>query len=63
MLVLCVVLAAMYAVVLALPSTRGFFALTVPGPEAVAAALIGTAIAIAGLALTDERFLPLTRAA
>jgi len=63
MLVLCIGLAAVYAAVLALPATRSFFALTVLRPEAVADALIGTAIAIAGLALTDERFLPRTRAA
>src|SRR6266540_3395688 len=57
-LVLCLVMAALYAAVLALPSLRSFFALVVPGPAAVAAALIGTAIAVTGLVLTDERFLP-----
>jgi hypothetical protein len=51
-------MAALYVAVLALPSLRSFFALVVPGPAAVAAALIGTAIAVTGLVLTDERFLP-----
>ncbi len=57
-LVLCLVMAALYVAVLALPFLRSFFALVVPGPAAVAAALIGTAIAVTGLVLTDERFLP-----
>jgi cation-transporting ATPase E len=57
-LALCIGMAAVYVAVLALPLTRSFFALTVPGPAAVADALIGAAIAVTGLVLTDERFLP-----
>jgi cation-transporting P-type ATPase E len=55
---LCFALFAVYVAVLALPGFRSFFALTVPGPAAVADALIGSAIAVTGLVLTDERFLP-----
>ncbi len=56
--VLCAAMAALYGVVLALPWARDFFALAVPGPAALATALVGAAIAVGGLALTDERFLP-----
>jgi cation-transporting ATPase E len=57
-LLLCFGLAVVYVGVLAWPACRSFFALTVPGPAAVVDALIGSAIAVTGLALTDERFLP-----
>jgi cation-transporting ATPase E len=57
-LLLCAGLAAAYGAVIALPVSRTFFALAVPGPAAVITALVGTAIAITGLVLTDERFLP-----
>jgi magnesium-transporting ATPase (P-type) len=48
----------LYAFVLALPGTRHFFALTIPGPGGVFLALAGAAIAVIGLWLTDDRFVP-----
>jgi cation-transporting ATPase E len=48
----------LYALVIAAPATRHFFALTVPGPGGVFLALAGAGIAIAGLWLTDDRFVP-----
>ncbi|HET8606778.1 MAG TPA: HAD-IC family P-type ATPase [Gaiellaceae bacterium] len=56
--VLCASMAALYGLSLALSSTRAFFALTVPGAAAIAVAVVGIAIAIGGLVLTDERFVP-----
>jgi cation-transporting ATPase E len=55
---LVVALGISYLVVLALPGLRVFFALAVPGFRAIVASTIGSAIAIVGLVLTDERFLP-----
>jgi cation-transporting ATPase E len=48
----------LYALVIAAPGTRSFFALTVPGPGGVFLALCGAAIAVTGLWLTDDRFVP-----
>jgi hypothetical protein len=48
----------LYAVVLALPATRHFFALDVPGPGGVFVALAGAGVAVCGLWLTDDRFVP-----
>jgi cation-transporting P-type ATPase E len=48
----------LYALVLALPGMREFFALTAPGAGAVVIALAGSALAVAGLWLTDDRFVP-----
>ena len=48
----------LYAFVLALPTLRHFFALTVPGAGGIAIALLGAALAVAGLWLTDDRFVP-----
>jgi cation-transporting P-type ATPase E len=48
----------LYALVVALPGTRSFFALTVPGAGGAFLALAGAALAIAGLWLTDDRFVP-----
>ncbi len=48
----------LYALVVAAPGTRHFFALTVPGPGGVFLALAGAALAVAGLWLTDDRFVP-----
>jgi cation-transporting P-type ATPase E len=48
----------LYALVLAAPGTRHFFALTIPGPGGVFLALAGAALAVAGLWLTDDRFVP-----
>ncbi len=48
----------LYAIVIAAPGTRHFFALTIPGPGGVFLALAGAAIAVTGLWLTDDRFVP-----
>ena len=48
----------LYALVLAAPGTRHFFALTIPGPGGVFLALAGAALAVIGLWLTDDRFVP-----
>jgi hypothetical protein len=48
----------LYALVLVLPWARGFFALSHPTIEIVGITLVGSAIAIAGLAVTDDRFVP-----
>ncbi|MBA2475389.1 MAG: HAD-IC family P-type ATPase [Actinobacteria bacterium] len=58
---LCVALFALFAAVLAWHASRAFFELAVPGAWGVVAALGGTALAISGLALTDERFVPQLR--
>ena len=51
-------LVAAYFVVLAADGLRHFFGLTTPGPWGFLAVAGGTGIAIAGLVLTDDRFLP-----
>ena len=48
----------LYALALALPFARHFFALTVPGPGGLVVAVAGAALAVAGLWLTDDRFVP-----
>jgi P-type E1-E2 ATPase len=48
----------LYAIVLAAPGTRHFFALSVPGPGGIFLALAGAALAVGGLWLTDDRFVP-----
>jgi len=55
---LCVALLAVYAFVLAWGWARGFFDLAVPGPWEVIAILGGAGLAIGGLMVTDERFVP-----
>jgi len=55
---LCLGLAVLYAVVLAVPYARSFFALALPSPAMLAVAAAGTCIAIAGLWLSDDRFVP-----
>jgi magnesium-transporting ATPase (P-type) len=55
---LCGTLLLAYVAVLAIPFTRDFFALAQLSPGSLAAALIGAMLAIAGLVLTDPRFLP-----
>jgi len=47
-----------YALILALPGVREFFALTAPGAGGVVISIAGAALAIAGLWLTDDRFVP-----
>jgi cation-transporting P-type ATPase E len=55
---LCTAMAALYVASLALDWTREFFALAAPSVQMLAIALVGAAIAVAGLLLTDERFHP-----
>jgi len=55
---LCAALFALYLVVLSLPGWRDFFQLAVPDPVIIIVSLVGTALAVTGLVLTDERFLP-----
>ena len=55
---LCVSLLAAYGVVLALPFGREFFELALPGLEGWLAALSGAALAVLGLRLVGDRFVP-----
>ena len=56
---LCAALFALYLVVLSLPGWRDFFELAAPDPAIILVSLVGAALAVTGLALTDERFLPI----
>ncbi len=51
-------LLALYFLVLSLAGGREFFDVAVPGPAILLASLAGIALAIIGLVLTDERFVP-----
>ncbi len=55
---LCVVLLVLYVAVLAVGPVREFFALVVPGIWALVATAGGVTLAVGGLVLTDERFVP-----
>jgi magnesium-transporting ATPase (P-type) len=55
---LCLALLSAYTIVLVWSWSRGFFELSLPGPWEVIAILGGTALAVAGLVFTDERFIP-----
>jgi len=55
---LCGSLLLVYLLVLALPGTREFFELAVPNGAALVLILLGAAIAIGFLWLTDDRFVP-----
>jgi len=55
---LCAVLGGLYALILVLPFGRHFYALAVPGPLPWLAIIGGSALAICGLVLTDNRFIP-----
>jgi cation-transporting ATPase E len=55
---LCAALAALYIVLLLVPATRSFFQLALPGVGGAFIVLTGAAIAVAGLWLTDDRFVP-----
>jgi hypothetical protein len=52
---MCLALLGGYAATLAVPATREFFELAVPTAEIVATAVVGAAIAVAGLELMDLR--------
>jgi cation-transporting P-type ATPase E len=49
---------ALFVLVMAAPFMRDFFALDVPSPGGVFVVLLGAALAVAGLWLTDDRFVP-----
>ena len=55
--VLCLSLFVLYCLALALPGIRSFFALGAPDAGVVLCS-IGGPVAIAGLSLTDDRFVP-----
>ena len=55
---LCAVLAGCYLLALSVPFTREFFALAPPGPVILATALAGAALAVGGLMITADTFLP-----
>jgi cation-transporting ATPase E len=55
---LCLALAGAYVAVLIVPFTRDFFALEIPSALGWLAAAGGSFLGIAGLALTDDRFIP-----
>jgi cation-transporting ATPase E len=55
---LCALMGSLYVLVLVLPWVREFFALSHPTLGIVGITLAGSAIAIAGLAVTDDRFGP-----
>jgi hypothetical protein len=57
-LALCLGLLALYFVVLTLPGWRDFFEVASPDPAILLCAAAGSALAMGGLALTDERFIP-----
>jgi magnesium-transporting ATPase (P-type) len=55
---LCAALMACYVLTLSAPFPREFFALAPPGPVILATALAGAALAVGGLAITADTFLP-----
>jgi hypothetical protein len=57
-LALCLALLFAYMIVLVWGWSREFFELSLPGPWEVIAIIGGTALAVAGLIFTDERFVP-----
>jgi magnesium-transporting ATPase (P-type) len=58
---LCAVLVVVFAALLAWDGARSFFELSVPGFWGLVGIVGGTGLAIAGLVLTDERFVPNVR--
>ena len=56
--ILCLVLGGLYVVVLIFPFSRDFYALDVPSALSFLSAVGGSILAIGGLALTDDRFIP-----
>lgn len=55
---LCTALFALYLVVLSTPGWRDFFEVASPDAVIVLCSIAGAALALGGLALTDERFIP-----
>lgn len=55
---LCGVLLAGYLAVLSFPMMRGFFEVSPPTPLVITVSVLGSAIAVFGLWLTDQRFVP-----
>jgi cation-transporting P-type ATPase E len=55
---LCAALGALYVLIVTFEGTRHFFSLAIPGAWSLIAIVGGTVLAVAGLALTDERFVP-----
>ena len=55
---LCLVLLIGYVLVLLVPFARDFFLLAPPAPAVIGPALAGAALAIGGLAVLDDRFIP-----
>jgi cation-transporting P-type ATPase E len=55
---LCALLLGAYLLVLLVPFARHFFALAPPGPAVLGPALAGATLAIGGLAVLDDRFIP-----
>ena len=55
---LCVLMGSFYVLVLLMPWARAFFALSHPTIEIIGITLAGSGLAIAGLAVTDDRFVP-----
>jgi cation-transporting P-type ATPase E len=55
---LCAVMLGAYLLVLLVPFARQFFSLALPGPTVLGPALVGAALAIGGLAVLDDRFIP-----
>jgi hypothetical protein len=51
----------LYGLTLASDAMRSFFALSVPGPAVLAISIIGSAMAVAGLWVVDDRFVPFRR--
>jgi magnesium-transporting ATPase (P-type) len=48
----------LYGLTLASDAMRGFFALSMPGPAVLAISIVGSAMAVAGLWVIDDRFVP-----
>jgi cation-transporting ATPase E len=55
---LCAALAIGYATILSLPAARSFFALAAPNTAILLVAAGGALVAISGLCLTDDQFIP-----
>jgi magnesium-transporting ATPase (P-type) len=56
--ILTAALLATYLVILILPGTRSFFALSAPHISVLVPAILGAALAAGGLAVVDDRFVP-----